>query len=285
MIDKAFIEITDICNLDCSFCAGHCRKKEHMPLERFKYILDKLDGKVRYLYLHLMGEPLLHPEFPSFLKFTEDHDFRVMLTTNGTLLNEREDVLLDCKSLYKISISLHSFEGNDMSRVGMTLDTYIDRAVSFAKKSAEHGIITVFRLWNKGAQNSFNDDIVSRLHALSNSLGRESESIRSGERLGDKLFLEWGERFEWPTRTAGKNGTHCERFCRALRDQFGVLVDGTVVPCCLDHDGALALGNIFEQELEELLGSPRARAIYDGFTRHTAIEDYCKTCKQNPGSI
>ena len=57
-----------------------------------------------------------------------------------------------------------------------------------------------------------------------------------------------------------------------------MLVDGTVVPCCLDSAGVLDLGNLFQQNLDEVLASPRARAIYDGFTRHKAVEPLCRRC-------
>lgn len=277
MIDKAFVEITNICNLNCSFCAGHRRKKEYMSADRFKIILDKLSGKVKYLYLHLMGEPLAHPELEKLLEIADGYDFRIMLTTNGTLLSKCGDVLLASNKLYKISISVHSFEGTHSGDRG--LDSYLDDILAFAEKSAERGIITVFRLWNDGGADKLNRQILERIHS---HYGNKQTQNRSGERLSDKTFIEFGEKFEWPDKDA--DGTSDARFCYALRDQFGILVDGTVVPCCLDHDGALALGNIFESELDEILSSARAKEIYDGFTRHVAIEKYCQTCKRNPGA-
>lgn len=281
--DKAFVEITNICNLSCSFCAHHSRALGYMSCDEFENILSKLDGKVKYLYLHLMGEPLTHPDLENILKATEEHDFKLILTTNGTFLGKHSDTLIAAKKLFKVSISLHSFEGSDHH--SQTLEDYLTGAVDFAKKSASAGIITVFRLWNRGGADSFNDVIVDRLHSLAKELGSTPTPNRSGERLGDKLFIEWGDMFKWPQKDAqAAKNADSERFCYALRDQFGILTDGTVVPCCLDHDGALALGNIFEKDLEEIVSSPRARAIYDGFTRHTAVEDYCKTCRKNPGS-
>lgn len=277
MTDKAFVEITNICNLNCSFCAGHRRKSEYMSTDNFKMILDKLSGRVTYLYLHLMGEPLTHPKLKEILSIADGYDFRIMLTTNGTLLEKCGDILLASEKLYKISISVHSFEGTHDTGVG--LDTYLDNILKFAQKSAGRGIITVFRLWNDGGADKMNADILERIHSF---YGNNQTPNRSGERLADKTFIEFGEKFEWPDRE--REGDTCERFCYALRDQFGVLVDGTVVPCCLDHDGELALGNIFDSELDEILNSKRAKAIYDGFTRREAVEKYCQTCKKNPGA-
>ena len=285
-IDKAFVEITNICNLNCSFCAGHNRKNEYMPPERFRSILKRLDGKIKYLYLHLMGEPLTHPKLEEILNIADSFDFRIMLTTNGTLLHEREKLLLNCEKLYKISISLHSFEGNGVLQT--ELDKYLDSALAFAQKSAARGIITVFRLWNSGGAESYNEHIIDRLHVFSKKTGSHPTPNRSGERLCDKIFIEWGEKFEWPDAELADSApdelAERENFCYALRDQFGILTNGTVVPCCLDHDGVLALGNILDTDLETILQSKRARAIYDGFTRHRAVEKYCQTCERvKPG--
>ena len=61
MFKKIYIEITNNCNLNCSFCIGNKRDKKFIAVEQFKVLLDKLDGFTKYLYFHVMGEPLLHP--------------------------------------------------------------------------------------------------------------------------------------------------------------------------------------------------------------------------------
>ena len=104
----------------------------------------------------------------------------------------------------------------------------------------------------------------------------EWQPVREGFRLAERIFLEYGERFDWPELTAGEGGG--EGFCYGLRDQFGVLCDGTVVPCCLDHEGDIPLGNLFAQSLEEILSSPRAQAIYEGFSGRRAVEELCRKC-------
>lgn len=80
--------------------------------------------------------------------------------------------------------------------------------------------------------------------------------------LGKDLFLEQEQVFAWPDKKAAETGA---QFCFGLRDQLGVLSDGTVVPCCLDHEGDVPLGNLFETPLTEILASPRARRCTTGF--------------------
>lgn len=271
MLDKVFLEITNICNLDCSFCHKTARAKKLMSEEEFNTLTDKLEGKTKYLYFHLMGEPTLHPLLPTFIRKAREKGFLPMITTNGSLLARCGSALLEDLP-YKISISLHAPEANP----AFSGEGYLDSCIDFAKNAAARGCIVALRLWNLGSD-ADNSSILERLHA---EFPGEWGDVRGGssQRLSDKLFLEWGERFDWPDTSAPESDPDSKIFCYGLRDQIGILVDGTVVPCCLDADGALALGNLFEGELDEILTSPRAKAIYDGFSRHRAAEELCRRC-------
>ena len=113
MLKKAYVEITNCCNLACSFCPKTRRAPRTMSAQEFDLVLSRLEGYVQYVYLHLMGEPLLHPELSSFFALAKARDMKICITTNGTLLEKRADELLNAGNLHKISVSLHSFEGND----------------------------------------------------------------------------------------------------------------------------------------------------------------------------
>lgn len=271
MLDKVYLEITNICNLDCSFCHKTARAKRLMSESEFEALTDKLRGKAKFLYFHLMGEPILHPLLPKFIEVAKAKGFLPMITTNGSLLGERGGALLEALP-YKVSISLHAPEANP----AFEGEGYLDACISFAKAAAERGCIVALRLWNLGS-GADNSPILERLRA---EFPNEWGDVRGGssQRLSPRLFLEWGERFEWPDPSLPECGGGEGLFCYGLRDQIGVLVDGTVVPCCLDADGNLALGNLFESELDEILGSPRARNIYIGFSRHQAVEELCRRC-------
>jgi radical SAM protein with 4Fe4S-binding SPASM domain len=67
-------------------------------------------------------------------------------------------------------------------------------------------------------------------------------------------------------------------FCLGLREQFAVLADGTVVPCCLDRNADMALGNIFKQPINDILEGERARRIVDGFSKRQIAEELCRKC-------
>lgn len=273
MAKKAFLEITNACNLTCSFCHGTKRPVEFMNTEQFRYAVMQIRPFADYLYFHLMGEPLLHPQLAEFLAIAGELGFRVILTTNGTLLPKCTPILLAAPALHKVSISLHAYEANEM---GISLETYLDGCFRFCRDAAAQGIIAVMRLWNVGGQNTANERILAAMHAFFDTDGSPWQEIYSGYKIQERVFLEWGEKFDWPdTEVAPVSTSHS---CYGLRDQFGVLVDGTVVPCCLDAEGALALGNLFVTPLEEILSSPRANALKQSFVTKQITEPLCQRC-------
>lgn len=268
MYSRVYVEITNVCNMNCSFCHGHKRELKFMSEDEFALILKKLKGHTDYVYYHLMGEPLMHPEFLRFLDIARENDFKSVITTNGTLLNELGDGIVAAK-VHKVSISVHSFEDGSETAYNEYMKTICD----FADKASNAGIIVVLRLWNKGVDNGLNDKVISYLRE--NTKGEWADNSR-GMRIKDKLFLEFGERFEWPDIDAPIQGD--KFFCYGLRDHFGILCDGTIVPCCLDSEGEINLGNIFYDDLNEVLNSKRAKAIYDCFSERRASEELCKKC-------
>ena len=268
MYSKVYIEITNICNMSCSFCHGHKRALRRMSMSEFSHILDCLSGRTEYIYYHLMGEPLTHPLLADFIKTARSRGFKSIVTTNGTLIKSRGDELLD-SGVHKVNISIHSFEnGSDEEHC-----RYIREVSDFAALAADKGIITVFRLWNEGLDGGRNE---AAIKLLKESLVGEWAKNTRGIRIRDKIHIDWGERFEWPDAEADIKGE--KFFCYGLKDHFGILADGTVVPCCLDSDGIISLGNIFTQDVNEILGSERARAMRDGFCRGIASEELCKRC-------
>ena len=272
MLKRAYVEITNLCNLRCSFCPGTGREERFMTPEAFAVLADRLRGRVKYLYFHVMGEPLLHPRLGELLDIAGEKGFRVCLTTNGTLLEEAEGTLLSSPALHKVSVSLHSAEGNGMAELG----AYLETVWEFARRASERGVICALRLWNLGGAEARNGEILA---FLSRRLGARPLDLpqprRGSWRLGERLYLEQAERFDWPDLEAAETGT---RFCLGLREQVAILCDGTAVPCCLDHEGDVPLGNLLEQSLEEILAGPRARALVKGFSDGRPAEALCRRC-------
>lgn len=290
MIDRCYIEITNTCNLDCHFCPKHHRKRRQLSEEEFDLLTDRVRGKVCFLYFHLMGEPLLHPLLPQFVTMAREKGFKTVLTSNGTLLH-RAMALLDTLP-YKIQLSLHSHESNARGE----LSEYMDQVMRFSTQAAGKGTCMVLRLWNQGGMDRENEEV---MRLIEKYVPKPWKERPDGFRLCDNLYLEFDRKFEWPDgggkaasddsdgkqeKSDGKleaspSKSKQEYFCKALIKQIGVLSDGSLVPCCLDHDGDVILGNLFHQSLEEILASPRAQALVEGFRHHAATEPLCQSCE------
>lgn len=290
MIDRCYIEITNTCNLDCHFCPKHHRKRRQLSEEEFDLLTDRVRGKVCFLYFHLMGEPLLHPLLPQFVTMAREKGFKTVLTSNGTLLH-RAMVLLDTLP-YKIQLSLHSHESNARGE----LSEYMDQVMRFSTQAAGKGTCMVLRLWNQGGMDRENEEV---MRLIEKYVPKPWKERPDGFRLCDNLYLEFDRKFEWPggggkaasddsdgkqeesdgKLEASPSKSKQEYFCKALIKQIGVLSDGCLVPCCLDHDGDVILGNLFHQSLEEILASPRAQALVEGFRHHAATEPLCQSCE------
>ena len=276
ILNRAYVEIGNLCNLSCSFCPGTRRTGKQMTASEFRTVAEKLRPHTDYLYLHVMGEPLFHPALDAILSEAGALGFRVCITTNGTLLDASSDLLLSHAAvLHKVSISLHSMEGNGAES---SLRDYLTSAVSFARRAAAKGIYTVFRLWNlsradREAKNEQNDEILARLHDAYPETWQERYS---GFRIARNTFLEKAEIFDWPSETTAEPST--VGHCHGMIDQIAVLSDGRVVPCCLDSEGEITLGNLFECSLRQILSSSRATRMCEGLTRGELIEPLCQKC-------
>lgn len=278
---KVYIEITNLCNLSCNFCPKTARELKFMEEDSFLHIVKSVKPYTDYIYFHLMGEPFLNPKLGRFLEISGENGLKVNITTNGTLIDNVKEVLIASTALRQVNISLSSFEANQKTE---ELNVYLDNVVNFIYQAMEKSkIIVSIRLWNMDSEelkgsNQSNGDILDMLETKLKLDFKLSEKLQKSNsvKLLEKVYLNMSEKFSWPDINQEKIEESV--FCYGLRDQMGILVDGTVVPCCLDSEGNIPLGNIFKTPLEDILNSERAINLYEGFSRRCAVEELCKRC-------
>lgn len=279
---KIYTEITNVCNLACSFCPKTMRAPEFMKLDTFSEILDQISGYTDYIYFHVKGEPLLHPDIDKFLDLSFEKGFKANITTNGTLISRAGDKLFDKPALRQVNFSLHSFDDNE----GLcSMDEYIGNIFSFVRRAiASTGILISLRLWNLNESNQINIERERNCHILGmiekefNLQYRIEEKLipERGIKLLDRVFLSQDYEFKWPDLNEEEGSIN--GFCYGLRSHAAILVDGTVVPCCLDGEGVINLGNIHNTSFIEIIEGERARCIFDGFSRRQSVEELCRKC-------
>lgn len=278
---KVYIEITSVCNLACSFCPPTSRKANIIKLDAFNNILDQVKSYTKYIYLHVKGEPLLHPRIDELLDASHAKGFKVNITTNGTLIKKNRDKLLGKPALRQMNFSLHSFDGHEGST---NREEYLSNILSFAREAAEHNVLISFRLWNLAPDHITNEEkrrnretleILEKEFNLDYKI-EEKVVPGSGIKVANRIYLNQDHEFQWPSLFAPEDDG--QGFCHALRSHAAILVDGTVVPCCLDGEGVIDLGNINHTPFSEIIEGERANNLFNGFSRREAVEELCRKC-------
>lgn len=265
---KIYIEITNNCNLSCSFCSIDTLPKRQMSVEEFKKVINKIKNYTDLIYLHVKGEPLLHTNLDDILTICDENKIKVCITTNGTLLENRKEILLR-HHITKINVSLHC-ENNYpdyFNKVFITCDV-------LQKKTP-----IIYRIWTLSSlelgKNSTNIvENIKNHYNLSTDIVNKIKKEKN-IKIADNLYIDKDYKFEWP-KINDKFNIHGT--CLGTKNHIAILSNGTVVPCCLDSNGLMNLGNILEDSMEKILNSELFINISEGFKNKKITTDLCKSC-------
>lgn len=277
---KVNVEISNICNLQCTFCPEVIRSKKIMSVELFETIIGQVAPLTELVCFHLMGEPLVHPKLEALFEICRRHEAKVFFVSNGVLLTEKRAELLLSPVLHQVNFSLHSFNDNFP---GKNPDGYLEKIFSFTELALNlrPELYINYRLWNLASTDQHrteNQYIRSRIEERFEFRIDESINVKveKSKKVKGRLYLHFDTEFVWPSLdlpTLGTSGT-----CHGLSSHFGILVDGTVVPCCLDKEGNIPLGNLENETLAAILDSAKAKSILKGFQARKLTETLCQKC-------
>jgi radical SAM protein with 4Fe4S-binding SPASM domain len=248
-----------------------------MNLTDFENTVKQAAPLAEEICLHLMGEPLAHPDFEKIITICEKYETQVQITTNGLLLKRYKDLLIHNKFIRQVNFSLQAFKDNFPDR---HLDQYLLPILEFVKYSQDTRpeLYINFRMWNQQSQQQDNSDIFEYIEKYFNiQINRNIEvgAIKS-KRIWNRLYLHFDSRFEWPSLDAtyqGKQGR-----CNGVLKHIGIHANGIVVPCCLDDKATIQLGNCFDEPLENILKNERTTAMREGFLNGVLVEELCQRC-------
>ncbi|MDE5413505.1 radical SAM/SPASM domain-containing protein [Alkalihalobacterium chitinilyticum] len=279
---KFYLEITSVCNLACSFCPPTERQKQFLSVDDFSKRLDQIKPHTNYIYLHVKGEPLLHPKIDQLLDISHEKGFKVNITTNGTLLRKAKHKIINKPALRQMNFSLHSFDGHEGST---DKEGYVGSILSFIKEAtAQSDLIVSLRLWNltednlTNVQKKRNREVLEIIEKEFNLDYKIEEKVvpGTGVKIAERIYINQDIEFKWPSLHEEEDDG--KGFCHGLRNQAGILANGTVIPCCLDGEGVINLGNINETNFSEIIEGERANNLYNGFSRREAVEELCRKC-------
>ena len=264
---KIYIEITNICNLSCSFCSKVEKPRKMLSTSEFKTIVEKVKDYTDYIYLHVKGEPLTHPNIIELINIANEYNLKVNLTTNGVLFPKYAEELAKCENLSKINFSLHS-ENN--------IPNYCEKIFDSVNKLANQTVI--YRLWTL-KENELDEKSTIIVDKIIKHYNLDKEFIEKVKtenniKINSTTYVDKDNEFTWPEI----NNYQSNGYCYALKTQIAILSDGTVVPCCLDSNGQIELGNIFNNTLEEIMNSERYQNLKKSFQDRKPCEELCKSC-------
>ena len=265
---KVYIEITNCCNLNCSFCSPVKKENRFMTEDEFEHILKEISKVTKTVYMHVKGEPLLHPKIMEFLKLAEKYNLKVNLTTNGTLFPKLVDKIKECKALHKINFSLHCEQNNP---------NYEEEIFKNVEKLSPDTVI-IYRLWTL-QNNKLDEKSTKTVEKLEKYYELSPETVdklktENNVKISSTIYVDKDNEFKWPEITNHKS---CG-YCHALKTQIAILADGTVVPCCLDSNGIINLGNIYKESIEEIQNKERYQKLKKSFQDRKPEEKLCQSC-------
>ena len=265
---KIYIEITNNCNLNCSFCSKSKRKKKSMTKEEFEEVLKKIKDYTDYIYLHVKGEPLLHPKIIEFIHLADKYHLKVNLTTNGVLFPSLAKELGTCTNLNKVNFSLHSENKKE---------NYLEDIFDYIKYLSSK-TTSIYRLWTL-KNNELDEKSTKIVDKIKDYYHLSTETVEKIKKenninINPQIYVDKDNEFIWPTINNHKS---CG-YCYALKTQIAILSDGTVVPCCLDAEGIINLGNIFKESLEDIIHKKRYQSLQKSFQDRNPSEELCKSC-------
>ena len=260
---RIYLEITNACNLACPFCTNK-KGNSFMPIEKIDNYLEQIKEISKYIYLHVLGEPLLHKDFSYILKLLDDKKINLQLVTNGILLYKYPH-LLEHDCIRKLSISLHSINNLQVN------DNYfktIKRIIKDNKKK-----IIELRFYD---QNNLSQKLISFLNELKEEYSFKILNQYNSYKLKDNIYIVSQKMFNWPKLSDPYIGNKGK--CHGIKDQIAILHNGMVTTCCLDAVGKNVFGDLNVSSLKEILESSLYKKALKSLNENKLTFPLCMHC-------
>ena len=273
---RIYIELTNVCGLRCSFCPTKNLPNTNMSLAFFEKIIQQVKPYTKEIACHVVGDPLTLSNLSDYLDIIHKYKMKAMLTTSGYFMKKHSYKTLFHPSVKQINVSLNAFNKNDTT---LSFEQYIDPILKLCHEKVvqEKEIFINLRMWNLDeamSEESFNKEVFSKLEEQF-GIKLEYKGAKESIRLDNKVLLHFDNYFEWPSL---KNKNYGHGTCQGLSSHIGILANGDVVPCCLDNEAVMKLGNLKNETLDNVLNNKRATNIRDGFKEGYCSEEMCKKC-------
>jgi radical SAM protein with 4Fe4S-binding SPASM domain len=278
------VELTNHCPMRCEMCPRTHRMSRplgYMARAVYERIIDQAAGSTSKVFLHHFGDSLVHPEIGPYIAYAASRGIGTYLSANPVLLTPGRIRALVDNHLTELVLSLDGITGETSAAVrgkaagNVALAEQRVRALLDYRREVgtqtPHVIMQIVRQ----RQNK---------HEV-NAWLRKWRAVDGVDQVKVKSYIAWDGRDEAIERLRPE--PRLERApvaCDKPWSSVTVLWDGTVVPCCFDFDGLLALGDLARESLAEIWHGERAKALRrahrDGDLSSVTL---CAKCKDKEG--
>jgi len=277
---RIYIELTNICGLKCSFCPTKNLPNTTMELDFFDSVVRDASAFTKEIACHVFGDPLTLSNLEEYLDIIHKYNMKALLTTSGYFMKKHSYSTLFHPAIKQINISLNAFNKNDTA---ISFEQYIEPILNLCsqKVKQQKDIFINLRIWNFDeimSEREFNQQVFDKLSSFFDiELDLDSINLQQSKsiRLDSKVLLHFDNYFEWPSL---QNPIYGHGTCQGLSSHIAILANGVVVPCCLDSEGVMSLGNLHNQTLKEIVYGDRATKIIDNFRDNICSEELCLRC-------
>lgn len=289
------IEPTNMCNLKCSVCetgAGLLgREKGCMTLERFKVIIDKIALHVNTLMFYFMGEPFLNRHAYDMIRYAKKKGIPFVDTcTNGDIVNPAE--LVSC-GIDRICFQIGGItqETHQVYRINSNLERVLDNIKETLRLRREHG--SDMQVESGFILMKHNEHEVSLYKKYMFDLGVDRalivdpcvRSVEQGHEMlpNDKRHWIYDPSAFIKGVLRPKNSPN--NICPWVYYSMVILVSGDIVPCCRDATGKFVMGNILQQNLEDIWNGEKYLNFRECINKNQKSLEICRLCSSYPASV
>ena len=263
MLKRVYLEITNACNLNCTFCTNS-KGHNYLNLLEIDNYTSQIKKHCDYIYLHVLGEPLLHPNFNEILNILDNKNISLQLVTNGTLLYKYPDIL-NHKCLRKLSISIHSIDGIEVE------NSYFETIDILIRNVKDTQLELRFYDFN-----NLSNKLRNYLDRLKKEYSFDITNKQNSYKLKNNVYIYFQQFFKWPNindPVVGDTGT-----CHGAIDMIAINSNSDVTICCLDPLAHNHIGNLKHMSLDEILNSEEYKKYINDFRNRKINSDLCKRC-------
>lgn len=277
-------ELTNHCNLRCPECPSGSgkmkRERGYMDPELFRSLMKELKPYLFNSNLYFQGEPMLHPQFFSFL--TESADIRTTVSTNGHFLSEENSLAIARSGLSRLIISLDGIDQDTYSayRINGKVENVTGgiRNISEARKRQGSGLIIVVQM----LVNRYNEKQIPEIRKFADEL-KVRLVLKSMQIYGKESIGRWLPSESKFSRYRMKDGEYLIKSSlpgRCARLWFNPVVtwDGKLVPCCFDKDAEYVMGDLTKQTFREIWHGQKLKDFRKQVLSHREKVDICRNC-------